>query len=643
MKKRWVLFVVALGVWSLISQQSLRAQQAPETIYYNAKIVTVDDHGFTSRLGTIAQAMHVKDGKIAHFGSNAEIRAMAGPGTKQVDLKGRTVIPGIILTHEHPWDWNPVEPTLVKGVLKDDSKVIVRFLEGSPEENLKAFPGVLTDAVKKARPGQWIYIVLTYGKHYEYAPWGTGRLGRKGLDPKSYDPVGEGRINRAQLNALAPNNPVVVRDVFVSMQANQRALDESRKVFAADDVNPAEEGKNGGGEGGAPRFRWMFQNVVMKDYYPQLAELMRLGQEWWAGYGLTSFASNVYDPMNIRVYSELDRKGLMTLREMWSWNWRPEYFYSDQFFVNTVANLQGQGSDHFWFGGGAIIQGRGCTDAEPLASSTLMKSGEIGLKGYYAARMKACIYQPGSPYAKLLYDYIKAGGRFVNHHMIGDQDVDNVMEIIARASKDAGMTDEEIRAKRHTFDHSVMFPRPDQVEFMHRLGLVTSGTPFEIYLGSPAAYNLWGEKAVNWEVPKKRLVEGQIYNSLELDHAIGSTDLTIMTPISWMITRRAWDGKVYSPDQRVDRETALKIATIWGAYYLIRENVLGSIEPGKWADFAVLDRDYLTVPEDDISKLRVLMTVSGGKVVHLVPSLAKEIGMSPAGAQVTLGGAAAQW
>ena len=116
-----------------------------------------------------------------------------------------------------------------------------------------------------------------------------------------------------------------------------------------------------------------------------------------------------------------------------------------------------------------------------------------------------------------------------------------------------------------------------------------------------------------------------------------------MTPISWMITRRAWDGKVYSPDQRVDRETALKIATIWGAYYLIRENVLGSIEPGKWADFAVLDRDYLTVPEDDIAKLRVLMTVSGGKVIHLVPSLAKELGMSPAGAQVTLGGAAAQW
>ena len=71
--------------------------------------------------------------------------------------------------------------------------------------------------------------------------------------------------------------------------------------------------------------------------------------------------------------------------------------------------------------------------------------------------------------------------------------------------------------------------------------------------------------------------------------------------------------------------------------------MLGSIEPGKWADLAVLDRDYLTVPVDDIPKIRVMMTMVGGKVVHLVPSLARENGMQPTGAQVELGGPAAQW
>ena len=110
-----------------------------------------------------------------------------------------------------------------------------------------------------------------------------------------------------------------------------------------------------------------------------------------------------------------------------------------------------------------------------------------------------------------------------------------------------------------------------------------------------------------------------------------------------MLSRKGWDGKVYGPDQAVDRVAALKIATYGGAYYLLREDVLGSLEPGKWADFLVLDRDYLTIPEDDINNIQVLMTVVGGKVIHLVPSLAREFGMQPAGAQVTLGGPASQW
>ena len=98
-----------------------------------------------------------------------------------------------------------------------------------------------------------------------------------------------------------------------------------------------------------------------------------------------------------------------------------------------------------------------------------------------------------------------------------------------------------------------------------------------------------------------------------------------------------------APQQAVSREVMLKSATLNGAYYMLREEKLGSLEPGKLADLAVLDRDYLTIPVDDIPNIRVLMTMLGGKVVHLVPSLARETGMQPAGSQVTLGGPAAQW
>jgi predicted amidohydrolase YtcJ len=556
---------------------------------------------------------------------------MAGSGTRTVDLKGRTVLPGFILTHEHPWDWNPVEPPLLKKVLSDDI-VVARFLEGSPDESLKAFPGVLAEAVSKAKPGQWIYILFTYGKKYEYGPWGTGRFGRMGLDPKAYDIIGEKKISKAQLDAAAPNNPVVLRDVFVSMLLNQKAVEASRKVYPESDINPVKDETGLGAS-----FRWMFQDVVMKDHYPQLVELMRLGLEWWAGYGMTTFSSNAYSPSNVRVYNELDGKGQMPIREMWTWNWRLERYYSDPFFLYTLVSQTGKGSDYFWLGGGRIIEGGRCTTAEPLKTSTLAKMKEI--HAAQEARANECAYAPGTIYSKILYDYIKAGGRFVNHHTVGDRDIDNIMDIILKASRDAGMTDAQIRAKRHAFDHGVMSPRPDQVKAFKQLGIYSSGTAWEIY-DSPSVFNIYGETVADWVVPKKRLVENGIYSTLEMDHALGSTDMSIFDGIYWMITRKGFDGKAYAPNQAVDRQTALKIATIWGAYYVVRENVLGSLEPGKWADFMVLDKDYLTVPVEEVPNLRVLMTVVGGKTIHLVPSLAREIGMQPAGAQVSLGRAA---
>jgi len=87
----------------------------------------------------------------------------------------------------------------------------------------------------------------------------------------------------------------------------------------------------------------------------------------------------------------------------------------------------------------------------------------------------------------------------------------------------------------------------------------------------------------------------------------------------------------------------LKTATIWPANYVLKEKALGSLEAGKFADLLVLDKDYLTVPEEQIPNIRIFMTLVGGKIEHLVPSLARELGMQPRGAAVELGGAPASY
>jgi len=642
MKNRKRLQAIMLWGLTVAGAATGLAQQAPgDMILYNGKIVTVDDHAFTSNLGTVAEAMHVRDGKVLHIGTNATIRPMAGAGTRQIDLKGRTVIPGLILSHEHPWDWTAVTPPILKKVLAD-SEVVIRVLDKSPEENLQAFPAMLADAVRAAKPGQWIYFVFTLGRNYEYALRGNGNYGRGGLDPKAFDAVDGKHITKAQLDAAAPNNPVVLRDVFVSVLMNQKAIEQSREVFPTTAINPFAEGGANVYVSGFPfqtPMRWMFQDVIMRDRGAQLTEIMRLGLEWWAGYGMTAYASNLYAPSNLRVFRELDQRGEMPVRNMWTWNWRPDYFFADPMMLTDLATRTGIGTDYLWNGGAIIAIGGQCTQAEPLASSRLLQDPTLLVQ----ERTRNCLYAPGSVNDKLLYDFVKAGGRFVNLHTVGDRDIDNILNIIVRASRDAGMTDEQIRAKRHGMDHTVMWPRPDQIPMLKQLGIYASGDGMEIVQASPAILEIYGERAATWVVPKKRLVEGGIYNSLEVDRALPTTDLSIFSAsITPLITRRAWDGKVYAPDQAVDRQTALKIATIWGAYYLLREKAIGSLEPGKWADFAVLDRDYLTIPVEDIANIRVLLTAVGGKVVHLAPSLAREAGMQPAGAMVQLG-PAGQW
>jgi adenine deaminase len=80
---------------------------------------------------------------------------------------------------------------------------------------------------------------------------------------------------------------------------------------------------------------------------------------------------------------------------------------------------------------------------------------------------------------------------------------------------------------------------------------------------------------------------------------------------------------------------ALRIATQNGANYVLKGDKLGSIEPGKFADLVVIDRNYMTVPEDDISEIRSLMTILGGKLIFLRTDFANEYNLRPAGAVIS--------
>lgn len=224
MEKRHMLCAALLILGSVtISGQKPEADVAsvlgyPEQIYYNAKVVTMDDPGFNANPGTIAQAFAVRGDKILAIGTTAQIRRLAGPNTRQMDLKGRTVMPSFILTHEHPTDWAWTEPSALVHVFPEGNpNMVVRFLKGTADEQKANWEVALKEAVSTAKPKQWILLSSDWGGNFENMP---------GL-ANSFEQL----VTTKRLDELAPNNPVRVKNSWITGKFNTRAMEEVRKIY----------------------------------------------------------------------------------------------------------------------------------------------------------------------------------------------------------------------------------------------------------------------------------------------------------------------------------------------------------------------------------------------------------------------------
>ena len=142
---------------------------------------------------------------------------------------------------------------------------------------------------------------------------------------------------------------------------------------------------------------------------------------------------------------------------------------------------------------------------------------------------------------------------------------------------------------------------------------------------------VFGEQLANWNTPVGSLLKGGVMVTNESEGGGGGT--TPFYANYLRMTRKTQWGDVIAPHEAIDRVSAIKMQTIWGAYYVLKEKELGSLEPGKFADFVVLNKDYFTVPDEEIPTVFSLMTVLGGKTLMLRTELAKELGLPAAGVQ----------
>jgi predicted amidohydrolase YtcJ len=268
-------------------------------------------------------------------------------------------------------------------------------------------------------------------------------------------------------------------------------------------------------------------------------------------------------------------------------------------FYKRLGDVTNMGTDMLWYPGIGVVNVDGsfestCTTLNP--------------------KNPCLIGRPDDVKRRALFEGIKAGNRVTGTHTGGDLAADHMLDVIEEASKAAGMTLEQIRAKRHTIDHCTFSPRPDQIERAKGLNILWSCGANFIETDAADAEKWYGAKYANaWVVPAGSILKA---NGRLAGHGEGVQNGRYFHNLEMLLTRKDSHGRVWGAHEAIDRTALLRMYTIWAADYVGREDRLGSLEPGKFADLVVLDRDYMVIPHEEFSEINALLTMVGGKVVY---------------------------
>jgi hypothetical protein len=618
-RKVWLALLCAAGAL-LMAPDWLAAQQAPGLILHNGKIVTVDANF------SIAQAVAITGNRISAVGSDADVLATAGPSTQKIDLKGRTVTPGLVDTHRHMYAYSEGAHG---GMF--ESEDLNRFpvdwsAVRTKEDVLNQVRGVMERY--KFEPGRWVYL--------------TNRVSFMGNDasPLEFAKILYDELNQWELDKVTPNNPVLMSlgiPDFNGFLLNKKAMDW---VMANHGDFVKQNGRFWVDAAGRPdgHLEPPASRIVLPYTYDRKAEVLgAIYQKDMAEastMGLTSVATRMPKD-SLAAYKMLESQGKLTYRIGYG---IIEAFGNVDLSKTDLKNQGrqiGSGTDKIWITsiGPTAIDGassRQCTDQKRTGTFTPIDSWfpsgqchtDIEYKG--SARRAAPIQK------NYFGDWVMASGRdgvrFANTHVAGDRANSNMLNFVERLQQEYGKDS----TKNWAFDHCGMV-NPKDFPRMARLGVTVSCYVLLSVNGAVNMERAYGTQVANtFPSPLKSMLDAGVKVVLESD-----SNSYLWDDIEAAVNRKDRSGKVWGPQDRVDRATALKMITRWAGDYFLKGDQIGSIEKGKFADLIVLDKDYMTVPEDNIGDIRPQLTVFDGRIVFVHPAFAGEYSLRPAGALVT--------
>lgn len=542
----------------------LAAQPAGATVFSGGTILTVD------RRFSEAEAVAIRGNRILAAGSAAEVRQAAGPDAAQVDLAGRTMLPGFVDPHTHA----------IAGAALD------RIMDNVGAARFRTATAVLEhlrSRVAATAPGEWVLA--------------------RNFDPALQD--GPDALTFAELDAVSAEAPVFVLNASGHLAYANRAAFRAAGVPAdVPDPPGAEFVRDPAGRlAGVMKNNVAFLRVLsaappMGRLDPVEALIGLVAQ--WGRVGLTtaselSLGTLTRSPEDAAVMAAAAASGRLTARI------RAYPFYT----IDTAA----------WDAAG-IGPGGG----DPLARIAGFKlvadgsnQGFTGLQRepYLGSTSRGTAYMTTAEMTSLALDRARRGWPLALHAN-GDAAIDMVLDACA-ALRDAGIDLGRIRPR---IEHCSML-HDDQIARMRDLGVSAS-----FLIGHVHFWGIWmrdrvfGPERVRHLNRARNVETAGVGFTLHSDFPV--TDPVPLHMIEMAVTRRTWrkPDVVLNPDERISVESAIRAITAEAAWQLFSEHEIGSIEAGKLADLVILERDPRRVEPEAIGSMWVLETWMDGRRVH---------------------------
>lgn len=561
----------------------------PDLVIINGKVVTVD------RDFRIKQAVAVKDGKILAVGSDDEIKPFIASGTRVLNLRGKTVLPGINDSHCHPGSFGAYRPPMALDVGKTQA------------ESIREIVALIAEHAESQPPGAWII-----GRG-----WDLGNLAENRADPDRWP-------TRGDLDPVSPHHPVALVDFSGhNMWANSLALAEA----GITDLGPEVEGgeikrhpENGrptgmlvewGARGLVDKVIPLFTRAEKKQAF--LAAIAEFNSQ-----GITSLTDAALGPAGetiargmwssecLNIYDEMSRAGELNIRVNILLLLGQDGCVRLQDMIVGLAKWEPpQGLDPDWvrLSGVKIF-----ADGLPITKTAWMHEDYLG-----GGRGELVI--PGETETDRLSElqaiirYAHDRGYQVGVHATGDAAIDATVAGFVQSLADRPGND-----PRHYIIHGDFISSSTAHTLAtHNLGL--SMQPSIMSLIADQEEGIVGRERAAYEWPMRTVLDAGV-------NLAASSDAPVIYPnwregIQSAVLREAQgSGRVSGPDQCITVPEAIRMYTINGAWLDKMEKVKGSVETGKLADFCVLGEDILTVDSHEIGQIPVLMTIVGGKIVY---------------------------